>query len=351
MTGSNHEKSPGTILLTGANGSLGSAIVSSIVSTPELAAHHGLYTVRDAEAAPALRSALGAAPRHCHDVKSLDLADLAAVRRTAAAINARVASGDIPRIRALILNAGYLEFTTQAWTDDGFDMSFASNYLGHWLLTLLLLQSMDAEAGRVVVIGSESHDPYNAKSKAAFSHDRWTLFMHDTTEHIAKGTWSCTSEDPTHHCGFRRYGASKFCQVMMIGELQRRLDADAALGNICVLGVDPGSMPGNLTRRGPWIIRVLLFQLIMPWMAPLLAWLRPNGPLRTVKRAAPDILAAAFASVPPLGERPKGLYLYGSRLEETTAEAKDLGKREVLWRDTVGYTQLQEGETALRNWQ
>ncbi len=81
-----------------------------------------------------------------------------------------------------------------------------------------------------------------------------------------------------------------------------------------------------------------------------MVWLQPNGPLRTTKQAVPDILAAALDSGPPLGERPKGIYLYGSRLEEVTAEAKDPKKQELLWRDTIGYTQLNEGETVLRNW-
>lgn len=44
------------------------------------------------------------------------------------------------------------------WTDDEFDTTFAANYLGHWLLTLLLLKSMDKEEGRIIVIGSQSHE-------------------------------------------------------------------------------------------------------------------------------------------------------------------------------------------------
>lgn len=73
-------------------------------------------------------------------------------------INARVAAGEIPPIRALVLNAGYQEFGTQTWTEeDKLDMTFTVNYLGHWLLALLLLQSMDREMGRVVWISSWSH--------------------------------------------------------------------------------------------------------------------------------------------------------------------------------------------------
>lgn len=98
--------------------------------TPELRAYYGLYTAREASTVTALRSALHD-PRHSHDILSLDLARPAQVREVAAAINARVASGEIPPIRALKLNAGYQEFTTQTWTEDGFDMSFATNYRGH----------------------------------------------------------------------------------------------------------------------------------------------------------------------------------------------------------------------------
>lgn len=146
-----------TILLTGANDGLGRAIVSQIVATPELRAYHGLYTAREASTATALRSELHN-PHHSHDILSFDLARLSQGRELAAAINARVASGEIPQIRALILNAGFQEFTNQTWTDDDYDMSFATNYLGHWLLTLLLLQSMDRDFGRVIVIGSLAHE-------------------------------------------------------------------------------------------------------------------------------------------------------------------------------------------------
>lgn len=212
----------GTILVTGANGSLGSTIASQIASTPELAAYHGLYAVRNAEAAPVLRTAIAqnenkSTNPHRHDIISLNLADLGSVRAVAATTNARVAAGELPPIRALVLNAGYLEFTAQAWTPEGFDMSFACNYLGHWLLTLLLLESMDREAGRVVVVGSESHDPHNPKSKPSFGEDRWLQFMRDGgSGPVARGTWSTSKEDPSYRGGFRRYGASKFCQVMMM---------------------------------------------------------------------------------------------------------------------------------------
>ena len=50
-------------------------------------------------------------------------------------------------------------------------------------------------------------------------------------------------------------------------ELQRRLDTDPALSQICVLGVDLCYMLGNLTRCGLWYIWLLIFKFIMPLLA------------------------------------------------------------------------------------
>lgn len=203
MASSTGHNTKGTILLTGANGSLGSTIASQIVSQPELAAYHGLYTVRDANTAHSLATALHAGKytgSHTYDTLSLDLTDLASVRAFAASINARVASGGIPALRAIILNAGYLEFISQSWTKDGFDTSFASNYLGHWLLTLLLLPSLDRQDGRIIVVASESHDPFKSKSQTSFNDPKWMTFMpEDTCDPIAYGTWSVSAQDPSFH--------------------------------------------------------------------------------------------------------------------------------------------------------
>lgn len=155
--------SKGSILVTGANGGFGCAIASQIASSPESAAHYGIYTARNAASAPALDAALRgsrpgpAVPTHSFEKVSLDLSRLSNVREVSADISSRVAAGKIPPIRAIILNAGVVEFATQTWTEDGLDLTFATNYLGHWLLTLMLLGSMDRDRGRILWVTSWSH--------------------------------------------------------------------------------------------------------------------------------------------------------------------------------------------------
>lgn len=150
--------SKGSILVTGANGSLGIAIAEHIAKQPELSGYHGLYTVRDPATATGLASTLQKSPSHLHDIIALDLTDLDRVREVARSINHSVSSGAILPIRVLILNAGVQEFDKQTWTDDGLDTTFSANYLGHWLLTLLLLESMDKASGRILMVGSQSYE-------------------------------------------------------------------------------------------------------------------------------------------------------------------------------------------------
>lgn len=83
--------SKGSILVTGANGGLGSAIAQQIASKPELSAYRGIYTVRDTNAATGLIAALSQGPpSHLHDILSLDLTDLESVRQVAEDVNVRV---------------------------------------------------------------------------------------------------------------------------------------------------------------------------------------------------------------------------------------------------------------------
>ncbi|KAI1319386.1 putative short-chain dehydrogenase [Xylariaceae sp. FL0255] len=313
-------KSKGALFITGANGGLGTAIVEELQSNPLTP------DITDSTQFAALANL----PPHPHDLVDLDLTNLASVRHVASTINSRVAAGQVPPISLLILNAGFQDFGRQAWTEDGFDQIFSANYLGHWLLTLLLLQSIDKSSGRILIIGSQAHDtkdPRNDKAQA-FTSDSYKTFVEtkESIDPIAKGNWSSAEEDPSWKSGFRRYGASKLFLVMIIHELQRRLDGDSALNRVAVLGVDPGTMGTGLQRLAPWFIRVLMFRVIYP----VVTWLSPDGPVE--------------------GKALKNAYYFDGKHLDTSAEAKDAQKRDWVWQKSIEYTHFNQEETILKDW-
>ncbi|KAK0649232.1 putative short-chain dehydrogenase [Cercophora newfieldiana] len=309
----------GTFVITGANGGLGSAVVELIVSSSEFSSMHGIYMVREVDAATALNASLNHAKQgHRYDVVGLDLSKLAGVRDVAKKINERVAGGSLPPIRALVLNA-----------------AFQCNYLAHWLLTMVLLQSMDREHGRIVVISSAGHDPNDTRhaGMGIFKEERWRTIRDDTTG----------------AAGMRRYSAAKLCLVMMIYELQRRLSSDPVLSSICVLGLDPGAMSKEILRRGNFLMSVFVTRIFLPFAAMVSSKLAPEGFFRITRKSAKHVLRVAL-DTETLGEHPQAVYLNGTKRWESSAESRDEKKQMMLWQDSVKYTKLKASETVLSSW-
>ena len=130
-----------TVLVTGANSGLG------LRSAQVLAAKgaHVLMGCRSAEKGKAALATIDGAA----ELLTLDLADLASVRK--AAVEVRERTGD--RLDVLMNNAGVMA-TPQGTTADGFELQFGTNHLGHAALTWLL---MPAITGRVVTLSSIAH--------------------------------------------------------------------------------------------------------------------------------------------------------------------------------------------------
>jgi hypothetical protein len=194
-------------------------------------------------------------------------------------------------------------------------------------------------------------DPRNAGT-GAFVDSKYCTIVSDTAsfEAIAKGGWSHSAENAASmegfKTGFRRYGASRLFLIMMQHELQKRVNRDAALSNVCILGADPGIMASGLQRQAPWIIRVFVFKVF----CPLILWLNPKSEtVRCTHRSASDVLEAAFGT-PEGGQLPKDKYFDGRKPFETSGESKDVSKRALVWKDTVRLASLKEGETILVNW-
>ena len=206
------------------------------------------------------------------DLVQIDLSDLSSVRKGADEIRARANSID-----GLVNNAGIM-MTPQEKTVDGFDLQMGANHLGHFLLTGLLLDKVEAANGRIVVLSSIAH-----KGGALDLDD----FMSDR------------KYSPT-----RAYAQSKLANLMFAFELDRRLQA-AGSKAICI-ACHPGYTDTNLQSTGP----TGLLKVFWSTMNKLAAQGLEAG-------ATPTALAAAGK------EAKRGAYYGPSRFGDTRGPISD----------------------------
>jgi NAD(P)-dependent dehydrogenase (short-subunit alcohol dehydrogenase family) len=148
-------------------------------------------------------------------VMELDLADLASVRRFAAAFRAAY-----ERLDALVNNAGVMA-TPYGRTADGFELQFGINHLGHFALTGLLLEALKATPGsRAVTVSSYAH---------------WFGWINFRDLHAEK-----------FYYRWMAYTQSKLANMLFAGELDRRF-ARAGQATIS-LAAHPGSTVTQLQQ-------------------------------------------------------------------------------------------------------
>jgi NAD(P)-dependent dehydrogenase (short-subunit alcohol dehydrogenase family) len=143
---------------------------------------------------------------------TMDVASLESVRGAAAAFRALLSSGGIDSLQAIVCNAGAQFHGPVSWTPDGYEETFAVNYLGHFLLVNLLLDSV-AEGGRIVFTASGTHDGETIDGKVVgppVEPDAFPL------ANQGKGGAKAVSAG-------KRYATAKLCTVMCSNELDRRL--------------------------------------------------------------------------------------------------------------------------------
>lgn len=175
----------------------------------------------------------------------LDTSSLASVRRAAAKCGAMVERGEIDVLSAVICNAGGRFDGPERYSEDGYELTFATNCLGHFLLVQLLLPLLP-EDGRVVFTASGTHDPATMDGRmvgAAVEPDAMALANDGKggAKPLAVG---------------KRYSTSKACDVMYAYELARRLDR--AGSSVASVAFDPGYIPSTgFLRDLPRVVRWL----------------------------------------------------------------------------------------------
>jgi NAD(P)-dependent dehydrogenase (short-subunit alcohol dehydrogenase family) len=211
-----------TAVVTGANCGIGLQIARVLARR---GAHVVLACRSGAKASRAADQIRAESPAAAVDVLLLDLASLASVRTAAGEIRERY-----PRLDLLINNAGVME-VPYVRTADGFELTFATNHLGHFALTGLVLQNLLATPGsRIVTMSSVAHLDGRLN---------------------ADDLQSERGYDPA-----AAYGQSKLANLLFSYELDRRLRAAGA--QTAAFGCHPGVVYTGLFATRPKLGQLLL---------------------------------------------------------------------------------------------
>ncbi|KAF0199987.1 MAG: glucose/ribitol short chain dehydrogenase/reductase family protein, partial [bacterium] len=84
----------------------------------------------------------------------LDLGSFSSIRRFVKEIEEK----NLP-LNALVCNAAVQMNKRLVLSPDGYELTFAVNHLGHFLLTNLLIERLLANSSRIVIVASGVHDP------------------------------------------------------------------------------------------------------------------------------------------------------------------------------------------------
>ncbi|GAC1326759.1 MAG: oxidoreductase [Mycobacteriales bacterium] len=202
-----------TAVVTGANSGLGLQVAVEL-------ARRGAQVVLACRDAGRGREALGRlreqVPAAAVTLAELDLADLASVGSFAAAYDGKP-------LDVLVNNAGVMAIPPRL-TEDGFEMQFGTNHLGHFALTGLLMGALlRSPAARVVTVASEAARMGQidfADLQSTQRYRKWAV-----------------------------YGQSKLANLLFARELDRR--ARAAGLPLLSLAAHPGYAATNLQMVGP----------------------------------------------------------------------------------------------------
>ena len=258
-------------LVTGGNAGLGRATALGLArsgATVVLACRDG------ARGEAARREVAAATGNDAVDLLVVDLSVQRSVRDMAAAFAGKYGTLDV-----LINNAAV--FTNRrTLTPDGLETMFATNHLGHFLLTNLLLDRLRAGApGRVVAV--------TAPSTTRLDFD--------------------DLQGARRFSALTAFGASKMCNLLFTFELARRLAGTGVTAN----AFHPGLVKSNLMQEAPAPVR---------WLSRLLS--------ASPERASEALVA--FAASEEAGSS-TGKFYKGRKTIEADPYARDQEVQRRLW--------------------
>ncbi|XP_034929597.1 short-chain dehydrogenase TIC 32, chloroplastic-like isoform X1 [Populus alba] len=210
-----------TAIVTGASSGIGAETARVLA----LRGVHVVMGVRNLEAGRAVKEAIVKGnPNAKLDAMDLDLSSMASVKKFAEDFK----SLNLP-LNLLINNAGIMA-TPFMLSRDNIELQFATNHVGHFLLTNLLMETIRKTArasrkeGRIVNVSSRRHK---------FSYPEGIRFA--------------KLNDPSGYNSLSAYGQSKLANILHANELARQLKEDRV--EVTANSVHPGLIATNLFRH------------------------------------------------------------------------------------------------------
>ncbi|KAL5556178.1 hypothetical protein UlMin_038414 [Ulmus minor] len=183
-------------------------------------------------------------------------------------------------VQLLINNAGILA-TSHRLTSEGYDEMMATNYIGAFCLTKLLLPLL-----------KNSPIPSRIVNVSSFTHRNVSNVQ--VNKDIVSG--KCFSRSKQYPCA-RIYEYSKLCLLLFSYELHRQLSLNNESSQISVTAADPGAVQTNIMREVPSHISQIAITV-----------LKLLGLLQSPENGVSSILDAALA--PP---EISGVYFFGGK--------------------------------------
>lgn len=256
------------------------------------------------------------------DLASFDSIHSFANKFNAAYINSEQSGGPTRRLDLLVNNAGIM-FAPLTFTEQGLESQIGSNYVGHFLLTGLLLPSMSKKA-RII---------NHSSAAALLAHPLWpemTDFKSGGSGWLGQGYNSALE-----------YGHSKRAMLYFTWELNARLKA--AGSRIQAVAVQPGYTATNLqTNKFP------LWETLNKHVA-----MSPSQGVQSLLLGATSSRADVLNSTHPVVLGPSLLLLGGPAVQSgefyTLFESKERRERRQLslWQQSVQTTHIM-GDLILR---
>jgi NAD(P)-dependent dehydrogenase (short-subunit alcohol dehydrogenase family) len=267
-------------------------------------------------------------------VVAMDTSSLASVRSGVAQCQSLIKNGEIDALQAIICNAGVRLNGAVSYSADGYEETFATNYLGHTLLVELLIDSLEND-GRIIFTSSGTHDPDTTDGK-----------MMGIAEHLDAFGLANTGKDGSKPISSgKQYTTSKLCMILYAYELDRQLKKSHS--KIASIAFDPGATSGtgflrSMPKPVQWLAETSFIHWLMKRMGTTMGDIEFSG--ESMAMIAADTNYANGA----------GKYFQtndGKLIERRSSKLSyDEQRASKLWKDTKSLIHLQpnEGSELLR---